>query len=329
MSLIYTTGWKLTGTKSFRLSSTKLLGEFGGNMQNSDASLLRCMRPTRPGYVFVSADQAGAEALIVANEAPKGRFIELFDVGIKPHTYLALHIFLEKFRGEHPVERYWCVAPAVLASLPEWKTLNSFIADDPANEKEYKLGKTVIHASNYDMRWKTFQTNVLVQSQGTIILTPAEAKRFLDVHAQVFPEIKAWQAEIRARLEATRLLRNLFGHPRVFNGRMNDELYRDGYSWIPQSTVGEITNNACWKTQDYIEANHLPWDFVNNKHDSLTLCVPEEEKLPAAKWLKSSLEVPLRSTTGKHYNMKAEVSIGTNMDKWSKSNPEGLAKVKL
>ena len=327
--MIYTTGWKLTGTKSFRLASSKLLGEFGGNMQNNDSTLLRCMRPTRPGYKFISADQAGAEALIVANEAPRGRFIELFEVGIKPHTYLALHIFLEKFRGSYPVERYWCVSPRILSELPEWPTLNSFIADDPANEKEYKLGKTVIHASNYDMKWKTFQTNVLVMSQGSIILTPAEAKRFLEVHATVFPEIKAWQGDIRARLEATRTLRNLFGHPRVFNGRMNEDTYRDGYSWIPQSTVGEITNNACVATQDHIETNRLAWDFVNNKHDSITVCAHESEELDAARWLKSSLEVDLRSTTGVRYKMKAEVSIGTNMDKWSKDNLNGLKKIKL
>ena len=95
-----TTSWKLARTESFRAASAAMLGHYGTNMQNPTDSLMRCCIP-REGNIFGSRDEAGAEALIVAYEAPPGRFRELFECGIKPHTYFALQIFLDQFRHEH------------------------------------------------------------------------------------------------------------------------------------------------------------------------------------------------------------------------------------
>lgn len=321
-----TSGWKITGTKSFRLSSTKFLGRYGTNLQNTDKALLGCL-VSRPGYVFVQADQAGAEALVVANEAPRGRFIELFECGIKPHTYMALMIFMELFRGQHPKERYWLRTGGELKTLPEWPDLNKRIA---SSDREYALGKLVIHAKNYDMQWRTFQTNVLVRSEGTIVLTAAEAKLFLELHGETFPEIRYWQEEIKQRVLMTRKLHNLFGHPRVFNGRLDDETIRDAYSWIAQSTVGEITNIACCELYETIEAQNLDWAFKNNKHDSLVAEVPESEAKDAAKLVSGLLCKELRSTAGHTYRMKAEVGIGRNLGKWHETkNPDGIKELKL
>src|SRR4029450_5554986 len=80
------------GTTSFRLGSRKLFGEWGNNGQNLNADSLSVFIP-RDGNIFVSCDQAGAEALVVAYDAPAGRYRRLFELNIKIHTYVALIIF--------------------------------------------------------------------------------------------------------------------------------------------------------------------------------------------------------------------------------------------
>jgi len=322
----FTSGWKLTGTKSYRLGSTKLLGRYGNNGQNQDKQFLTCL-VCQQGYNIVQADQAGAEALIVAYEAPAGRFRKLFELGIKPHTYMALQLFLDKFRGDQPRSRYENVDPSVLKSYPEWPSLNETIKHA---DTEYGLGKTTIHASNYDMKWPTFQNYVLVRSEGSVVLSAKQAKEFLQVHKNAFPEIAQYHALIRARVEGTRTLHNLFGHPRSFNGRLSEEMFREAYSWIPQSTVGEITNNACCQLCEYIDSDKPDWHFLNNKHDSLAVAVPESDTVAAAQQLKRLLEIPLISSLGDKYNMRSEVSVGKNMGKYDKDkNPEGMKEIKI
>jgi len=321
-----TTSWKSAGTKNFRLASSRLLGFYGTNLQNPSPSLMRCVIP-EDGHIFLQPDQAGAEALIVAYEAPKGKFRRTFELGIKIHSYLALQIFTSQFKNEHPESRYKFVDPDVLVALPEYATLFNTIKE---SGKPYDLGKRVIHAKNYDMGPRTFQTNVLEMSEGEIVLTYKEAKDFLSVHEQTFPEIQALLAEIRGRL-ACRVLHNLFGYPRFFGGLWNDSLLRDAYAFIPQSTVGCITNKAYVAIWKKIRAEKLPWMLLNNKHDSLLLSVPDvaEHKEHARATVKKHIEVDLTSTRGETYQMKSGLSWGYNWAKYHKQhNPQGMREEK-
>lgn len=132
---------KLAGTGSFRLASSKLF-DFGVNAQNCDKSVLDIVCAP-PGRSIVQGDQAGAEALVVAYLARPGRYRNLFLNGVKAHTYVALQLFLDKFRGEHPRERYWLVDPAVLKQYPEFKKLSDIIK---FSKFEYDIGKRTGHA---------------------------------------------------------------------------------------------------------------------------------------------------------------------------------------
>jgi hypothetical protein len=318
-----TTGWKIAGTKPFRLASAKLFWHFGTNLQNPSHSLMRCIIPDE-GKVFLQADQSGADAKVVAYECRPGKFRDLFIAGIKPHTYMALMIFIDRFRGSHPRERYETPAPSDLKKLPEWKTLSDTIkySGDP-----YALGKMTIHAKNYDMKGPTFQTNCLDKSDGAIRLSIKQANDYLSRHEEIFPEIIEWQAHIRDEIHRCRTLRNHFGFPRYFAGKMSSELYRDAYSWIPASTVGTITNIAITQYQQAIESQKLPHDVLNNKHDSMLVQVPDnpEHIELSVQLLKTYLAKDLVSSKGEPYKMGVEVAKGYNWDKYDKvSNPEGM-----
>ena len=182
------------------------------------------------------------------------------------------------------------------------------------------------HAASYDMRWKTFQINVLEKSQGTIRLTVAEAKFYLEMFGTLFPEVIRWQEKIKNKLMADRTLVNLFGYSRTFYNRWNDSLVREGYSWIPQSTIGLITSMAIYEFDEYVEAHNLQeWDVLNDKHDSMLIQVPAKDEEAASALLTQCMSRSLTSTTGIPYRMEVEISRGLNWDKYHPTkNPNGL-----
>lgn len=320
-----TTGIKIHGTKSFRLSCSKLLGKYGCNMQNPPEALLRVLRPSRDDYVFVQADQAGAESVIVAYESPPGLYRQLIEAGIKPHIYIALHIFIDQFRGGYPKSRYWMKSPDELKALPEWKELSDAIKNSGA---PYHLGKMTNHARSYKMRWPTFRVSVLAQTDGRIALSAQQAKDFLNTWDKLFPEVIEWQGRIEKKVMDTRTLRNIFGYPRTFYGLMNDAIIREAISWIPQSSVACITHKAYKGLFDYIEANNLPWTLLGQKHDSYYLECPADHAEEAKRVMQDFIgRIPLCSTEDKsvEYRMKSEAVSGRNLGKFDeKENPEGL-----
>ena len=317
---------KISGTKSFRLAASQLF-EFGINAQNSDKDILD-MFAAPDGWCIVQVDQAGAEALVVAYLAGHGKYRDLFLHGVKPHVYVALHLFLDKFRADHPRERYWLRPPQELKTLPEWKELVKVVSGSPF---EYDIGKRTGHASNYEMGPHTFQESVLKESEGTLVLDFSQARFFLDTYKELFPEVVAWQAEVKARVRADRLLRNLFGFPRRFEQILTDGYLRDAISWVPQSTVGCITHKAYRLLYDHIRREHLPWKIINNKHDSFAALVPVDHAREASDVMTRLINQPLVGWDGANFTMRSEVQVGFNMGKaklnkktgvWT--NPRGL-----
>lgn len=312
---------KQAGTKSFRLATSKLF-EYGVNAQNTDKDILD-MIAAPDGYCIVQADQSGAEALIVAYLASAGTYRDLFKFGVKPHVYVALHLFLDKFRKDYPRDRYWLRPPQELKALPEWKELAATVSASPF---EYDIGKRTGHASNYEMGPFTFQESTLKESEGTLVLEFSQAKFFLDTYKQLFPEIVAWQQEIKERIRTDRVLYNLFGYPRRFEQILTDGYLRDAISWIPQSTVGCITHHAYNRLTDHIITNRLPWRPFNNKHDSYAALVPVDHAREASERMTEFLAIQLVGWDGAEFTMRSEVQVGFNMGKAKLNKKTGVWK---
>lgn len=311
MNIRYTSAFDVSGTKSFRLSARKVFGDFGGNEQNR-SELFRSFLVPPPDWDMFQVDQRGAEALVVAYLCEAGNYRELFEVGIKPHTYLALNIFPDRFRGTYSRDRYRFRRPRELAELPEWPELNTLISEDPAHEVPYKLGKKTAHAKNYNMGPDTFRKNVLKDSQGTIVLTFAEAKEYLLIFERLFPEVIEWQASIERQLADGRVLYNLFGFPRTFHGRWNAALVREALSYIPQSTIG------CLNSMVFTDmAADTRWDMLVNAHDAVVGQSPKELTEEACRTAKKLIARPLTSPRGEIFYMGADAMAGPS---WAKKD---------
>lgn len=311
------TSYAVTGTRSFRLGSRKVLGRWGMNLQNPDKHS-QDVAIAPPGMVIVQGDQSGAEALIVAYLAKAGRYRALFENNIKPHTFLALHLFASYF-GLADDSPFLTMEPAQFAAHPDWNALHKKIKN---SGKPYDIGKRTAHGSSYRMGARTFRDANIKQSKGTLRLSIAECERFLGMFRRLFPEVVEWQEEIEIRIRSSRRLENLFGFPRAFERELSDSYIREGISWIPQSTVGCITHRGVRA------ARAAGLRVCSNKHDSYAVMCREDEARDVGKFIQQSMSATLQGRDTQ-FTMKSEIQFGRNWMPVSKTNPEGLAEMKL
>lgn len=315
-----TCSWKLTGTNTFRLSSAALLGEYGRNVQNFSGSDRRCIIPDE-GKEFVQVDQSGAEALILAYLTRHGNYRELFLNKVKPHVFVGLHVFRKEFEDRlgFSLSQFISAPIKELTKLPRWEEVDKIIkASDkwPAKERYYYIAKMICHASNYGMKAPTFRKNVLEKSEGKVMLELSETQKYLNTYHSLFPEIQQWHADTITELRKYRILRNLFGFPRVFSSPESDNLFREAYAFKPQSTVGCITN-ICFVELKYRERCNQVFidcgvDTLQNNHDSVLLqCnIGKGEKI--GRITQGLMNQRLVNERGEEFYMKSGLSIGNN-----------------
>jgi hypothetical protein len=282
---------------------------------------------------LVSADLAGAEALIVAYLCKDGNFRQLFVNNIKPHTFVAMHLFAshwQKLLG-FDLAPYLSSPVKDLASLPNWKVLSEAIKND---KTRYYIGKKSCHSFNYKLSWKSFIFNVLTETEGKLFLSNSEGERIFNTYHTILPEI---QGDFHNYVEGiidgppwkTKILYNLFGHPKeIYQYPITDKITRECIAFIPQSTVGELTNIAFTECQQEIELSDLAgYDLLNNKHDSILMQVLNEEVhiRNAARILNTYLSKTFTNFRGETFTMKTEVKVGMNWEDYDKDkNPEGM-----
>jgi len=349
------TCYKIAKAKTFRLSSSMILPKkivfegktkvkgWGGNLQNVEKSMREMYIPD-DGYIFVQVDQSGAEALIVAYCCEDGQYRQLFLNGIKPHSYLAMHLFKDvwpkKMREQgaytgtdFPIkELIDCPIPQ-LRLHPLWRELDLVIKDSdnwPATERYYYLAKQTEHSSNYDIQPPMFRMNVLEKSGGKVVISKDDSTLFLLTKFSLFPEIKGYHRWVRSCASQHGMLFNLHGHPYTITSyEILDTHWKEHYAWIPQSTVGEITNIAYTRMYQYIATERKKWDLLANTHDSYLLQCPIEERdecvAKAQEFMNQEFKSPI---DGAVFRMRSEAQAGFNWRPFHKEkNPLGLRSI--
>lgn len=213
-----------------------------------------------------------------------------------------------------------------LKSIPNWGILAELIKND---SERYFIGKKTCHSSNYGIEAAKFRISILKDSEGKVVLSYEQATQFLVLYHSLFPEIRDWHRRVEQELKTNERLSNLFGFPREFSfHRIDTKLLMEAYAFVPQSTVGTLTNIAYTEMFEYIEEQNLEeWDLLNNKHDSYLLqCPPEDTTRAAVKMkeliAKHEFTSPIDKAT---FHMKSEAAVGQNWGKYHKIyNPEGM-----
>lgn len=247
------TTYKLSGTKTFRRASSKILGRWGSNLQNIEKSMREVYEPdgfnnhltAKCSYwletgdlsifteeelftlrVFLQTDQSGAEALIVAYDCDPKDYRQLFIHNVKPHVYVALKLFLDIWKKK-AIEHNVLISPDTidkisnskiyeLKNFPEWRDLDKLIKDSDnwsLQERYYYLAKQTCHSANYDIQAQTFRMNLLEKSGGKVNLPMKDADYFLNMYRGLFPEIPERNRRVARQVEETGIIYNMFGFP--------------------------------------------------------------------------------------------------------------------
>lgn len=243
---------KVTGTDTGRRSSSANPFGFGTNLQNLPkwsawAKRYRSCLVSRPGKIFIQADQKSAEDwvvnAIIADVSGDEYGINELRSGANRHIKLASFIF----------------------GLPQ--------ASISKDSIQYYLAKRVRYAGSYGM-WKFTMAETLA-SEGKIV-HPDECGNLLERFHLAEPNIRGvFQTWIESELRAKRELSTPLGRNRMFFGLRpftnNAEVFRKGYAFIPQSTVGDNTGMAIVFLEDNAEI------LLSESHDSILAEVDDNE----------------------------------------------------
>ena len=217
-----------------------------------------------PGYVYLEVDGSQAEARVV-------------DLLAEDYEGLAEYEILDK---------HLKTARICLGLSQEY----------PLTKKspERFIGKKVRHAASYDMQKyrAMIEINTDAEKYGiNIHISEWRAGEFLKAFHRANPRIKeVFHRGIQdVMTRQQRILITPFGRKRQFAGRWNDQLFKEGYAHIPQSTVGDNTKRAML----YVKDQDPQARIVIEKHDAFGCLVPVGEVDKYAKIMKEGMELPI------------------------------------
>lgn len=295
----YRCSYKPVGTVTGRLSSSgNIFGE-GTNKQNWPHLLLQFLLADE-GYIYYGLDLSQAENRIVAEVGRITEMLRCFSEGIDVHALVGASI-----------------ASAVLGEPVDWKEVKR---QDKADEfcplgdgtKTWRFfGKRTGHASNYDMGPATFALKNELKDN--------VARFLLGRYHGVFPEIRGnYQPTIRAMLAKDRTIVNLMGRRRLFMGQWGDDMFKEAYAQLPQSTVADVVDERGLIHIYYNQDRYREVELLEQVHDNIGMQIPISigwhRHAEILLGIRKSLETPL-VWHDREFVIPADLTMGLNLCK--------------
>lgn len=289
----------ITGTRTGRLASRVSIYGSGTNLHTIPEDM-RVMFESDPGKVFIYRDFSQAEARVVAALADDEYLLKLFaDPSRDIHKETAAVIFGKPVDQITPEERF--------------------------------LGKKVRHAVNYGMDAGRFVEVVNQEADQTgIRISFSLARKVIDGFFMLHPNHKSvFWANAERQIRNARCLTTPFGRKRVFYGRWNDALIRDAYSFVPQSTIGDLCNEAIIQMYNRIitsSANEVfGAELMLAVHDSILVQCNIAHVVEVNKLMGDCMNIPF-TVNGHTLTIPTDSKVGYNWSNAGKdgSNPRGL-----
>lgn len=229
------------GATTGRLSSSKTIFGTGTNLQNQPPEMKRLMLADK-GYVAYSMDLAQAENRVVSYIGPVPLMISAFENNVDIHSQTA----------------------GLILGKPTAEVSNELGSSSFGNgrESERFWGKKANHGLNYGLGYKTFALLYELQEK--------EARIIVERYHAAYPGVRQYHSWIRELLAKGRILKNCFGRRRTFMDRWGEGMFKDAYSFIPQSTIADKINR-----HGLVFAYSLPSvEILNQVHDAIVFQVP-------------------------------------------------------
>lgn len=273
------------GTAFGRLSSSQTVRDTGGNFQNMPPKFKKYLVADE-GYLMFEKDLAKAENVCVAYMGPEPTMIRAFEQDIDLHKQTAGLIF------NKPIEQV------------SKEKGSSTIGNGEGSERDW--GKKANHAFNYAFGYRAFSQ--------LYELPETEAKWIYTCYHSAYPGVSHnyWPL-IQSMLRQGRKIKNPFGRIITLLDRWGDELFKQGYAALPQSTIADKMNRQglLFLTRNSHKFQGL--EILNCVHDSVVCQVPLSlgwDTIAAyILALKESLETPIEFM-GRSFVVKADLKVG-------------------
>jgi DNA polymerase I-like protein with 3'-5' exonuclease and polymerase domains len=190
----------------------------------------------------------------------------------------------------------------------------------PTSEQRY-LAKKFNHSFNYGTSPMMIAHMVNVESINPpyLSLSVSQARFLHEKMKLLYHEIPAWWLSIQRELSQSRQLRTPYGRRRTFYGPWGDSLFKEAYSYIPQSTVADHTIGAI-QPEVGVEGGLLgiykklvkgnrEVSILNTAHDSVIVECPEAIRDEIAGECYSLLRRPLL-VNGETFTIPVDAEIG-------------------
>lgn len=298
----------VTGTKSGRLSSRASLDGTGTNLhtipvRKKEGAQLRQMFIPDPGKVFVTRDYKQGETWFVAYLSRCQSLIELLnDPSRDIHRETAARMYN--------------------------------IAIEAVTFEQRYLAKRTGHGCNYGLAGDKLMHMIEEDAATTgIRVTVREAQDLIDKYFMLYPEIKSnfWR-EVENSVTRTRFLRTPFDRVRAFYGDMRtpqarEQVLRDGYSWIPQSGLGDLGNQATVRCYNEIELGRpeLGAEYLLSVHDSILMQCNIGKEFEVASLMEECMKISA-TIHDQTFTVPSDCQVGYNWNKCSIDKKSGEAK---
>jgi len=264
--------------------------------------------------MLMEFDKAGAEWVIVAYLANDRRMIDIIQSGKSPHVVTAHFITgapEDLITKEDKIVNK-ATDPDTIEELrrtgcPEvFEAAYKFL---PRSMSCRQAGKKSNHGLNYAMRFRRFALENEIDE--------SEAKTMVELYNnEAYPRIPKWQESIRHELRHNdRTLYNLFGSKVRLLDEWGDDLFNAAYSYKPQSTIGEMVNQAICDLYEDRSPECLLADLLTQTHDSATLQYPTHDFVQMAQFaIKFGLGYmnPTLTANGHDFIVATDMKVGLN-----------------
>jgi len=303
------TSYNVAVASSARISSsTLIIEEEGGNLQNIPRGDFRKMYRAPEGRILVMGDGSQAEARAVAWLSHDKFLIEHFDdPRFDIHRFNALAVF----------EVLGPITGVLVRGMPYTEVLSLF---SRISKDQRQNAKHCLHSANYGGGPKTAVKHAGVSWD--------QAKRALDAYTSPAnnPPLNEWWNRVKAQVNSTRTLRTPHGCMRIFMDRVTNDLYRSAISFVPQSVVGDIINRGFYQLDKNLPYGAFP---ILQVHDEIIVECRPQQVSRVANLFRLYLEVPTKfDGVDKPLVIPVELKVGpswgekTPIEDWLKQHPD-------
>lgn len=295
--------YDITGTETGRISSKKYVYDTGANLQNQPAGKRK---------------ESSLRRVFIPDE---GKVFMQRDLK-QAEAWIVAFLSKDPFFMD------------AIQSSDIHKRTASLIFKKPESEvtpKERSVAKSCVHALNYGMGYMRF-----AELTG---MTPVQARDIRNRYFAAFPRLQMWHSEVKMQLAKKRELVTPFGRKRQFTAGWNEDLWKEAWAYLPQSTVGDLLNVGFVEFWEWLKSPHiLVFDppirgtgatiesiastEVTNEmvydcqimlqiHDSLVVQCPPEHVAVISDKLKQCLEREI-TVNGHRITIPTDCSIGSN-----------------